>query len=258
MTTGCSTFFPSISNPAKKDPDPWILCPISTGNYSLFLEQQIWLHTFRAFGPSSSTLFPTTSRKKPYLQRPDVFAFIYMCSDHTELKKLIDAYNTCYDQELVEHWTGPTLLPTLKPPMRWPFLNILPFLYHLIVGVGFPLAWHLNLTVLLAGTACGFNSILSGWAHVGAKAEEEDKNTVGWGVGSISHTKENDNLCIPSSAPAGKQQAGETMKSSRRTRYILPPDLQTDLWSLGAELEEEWANTTAQWHIHLIEQKKKK
>lgn len=44
-------------------------------------------------------------------------------------------------------------LPTLKPPMRWSLLNSLPFLYHFRVGVGLPLAWQRNFTVLLAGTA---------------------------------------------------------------------------------------------------------
>lgn len=51
----------------------------------------------------------------------------------------------------------------------------------------------------------------------------------------ISLLKETEKLCIPSFASAGEQQVGETWKSSRRTRHILPPDLQTDPWSLGAE-----------------------
>lgn len=66
---------------------------------------------------------------------------------------------------------------TLKPPMRWSLLNSLPFLYHFRVGVGLPLAWHRNFTVLLAGTAWSFFSIFSGWAHCGAIATEEDRRS---------------------------------------------------------------------------------
>lgn len=66
-------------------------------------------------------------------------------------------------------------LLTLKPPMRWSLLNSLPFLYHFRVGIGLPLAWHRNLTVLLAGTAWSFFSIFSGWAHCGAIAKQTTK-----------------------------------------------------------------------------------
>lgn len=51
---------------------------------------------------------------------------------------------------------------TLKPPIRWSFLNSLPFFSHLSVGVGLPMDGQRNLTVLLAGTAWSFFSILSG------------------------------------------------------------------------------------------------
>lgn len=61
---------------------------------------------------------------------------------------------------------------TLKPPIRWSLLNSFPFLYHFSLGVGLPLAWQRNLTVLLAGTAWSFFSIFSGWAHCGAIARK--------------------------------------------------------------------------------------
>ena len=61
---------------------------------------------------------------------------------------------------------------TLKPPIRWSFLNSFPFLYQRSEGTGFPTAWHRNFTVLLAGTAWSCFSIFSGITHWGAIANE--------------------------------------------------------------------------------------
>lgn len=59
---------------------------------------------------------------------------------------------------------------TLKPPILWSFLNSFPFLYQRREGTGFPIAWHRNFTVLLAGTAWSCFSIFSGITHWGANA----------------------------------------------------------------------------------------
>lgn len=67
----------------------------------------------------------------------------------------------------------PDCRPTLNPPILWSFLNSFPFLYQRRVGTGFPVAWHRNLTVLLAGTAWSCFSIFSGITHWGAMATEE-------------------------------------------------------------------------------------
>lgn len=69
---------------------------------------------------------------------------------------------------------------TLNPPIRWSLLNSLPFLYHFREGIGFPLAWQRNLTVLLAGTAWSFFSIFSGWTHCGAIAEGGGRQRQRW------------------------------------------------------------------------------
>lgn len=70
---------------------------------------------------------------------------------------------------------GCTNIHTLKPPIRWSLLNSFPFLYHRKVGVGLPVAWQRNLTVLLAGTAWSLFSILSGVTHWGAIARERER-----------------------------------------------------------------------------------
>lgn len=59
---------------------------------------------------------------------------------------------------------------TLKPPILWSFLNSFPFLYQRREGTGFPITWHRNFTVLLAGTAWSCFSIFSGDNHRGANA----------------------------------------------------------------------------------------
>lgn len=64
---------------------------------------------------------------------------------------------------------------TLNPPILWSFLNTFPFLYQRREGTGFPVAWHRNFTVLLAGTAWSCFSIFSGITHCGANANEETR-----------------------------------------------------------------------------------
>lgn len=50
-------------------------------------------------------------------------------------------------------------LPTLIPPMRCSPLNSRPFLSHLMLGMGLPIAGQRNFTVFPAGTAYSFFSM---------------------------------------------------------------------------------------------------